>query len=225
MASIADFLARLALLVVDVRLGLFAQRPAQLQHDGLGHQHAQVGVRADLDGVAAGALAAGALRPSAGRTARPAPAPGARPYWPRPDGPCSSQAWPRWASSCRACAGDPGRLRGHAQPALGRAAPPARRCQTASRGWSASIRAKRAGSCLHAQVVAGGHAAEELDAAATRTCPARGRRPGGWPRSTGRGRTASVRSGCAQRLGRACCCTQRSSCASTVQSKPRPPPW
>ena len=56
-----DFLAGLALLVVDVGLGLLGQRPAQRHHLHLGHEHAQVGMGAHVDGVAAAAVAAGPL--------------------------------------------------------------------------------------------------------------------------------------------------------------------
>lgn len=57
----ADLSAGLALFVVDIGLGLFRQRPAQRHHLHLGHQHAQVGMGAYIDGVAAAAVAAGAL--------------------------------------------------------------------------------------------------------------------------------------------------------------------
>ncbi|HEY5984938.1 MAG TPA: hypothetical protein VIV12_00945, partial [Streptosporangiaceae bacterium] len=57
----ADLAARLALLVVDVGLRLLGQRPFEVQHHRLGHQHGQVGVRADRHLVAAVAFAAGAL--------------------------------------------------------------------------------------------------------------------------------------------------------------------
>ena len=56
----ADLLARLALLVVQLLLRLFAQRPVQLVQLGFRHQHEQVGMRAHLHAVAALAVTTGA---------------------------------------------------------------------------------------------------------------------------------------------------------------------
>ena len=57
-----DFPARLALLVIDLGLGLLGERPAQFQHQRLRHQHTQVGMGSNLDRMATLALSAGALR-------------------------------------------------------------------------------------------------------------------------------------------------------------------
>jgi hypothetical protein len=56
----ANFFAGLALFVVNVFLRFFRQGPVQGQHVGFGHQHAQFGMGADLDAMAAGAHAASA---------------------------------------------------------------------------------------------------------------------------------------------------------------------
>jgi hypothetical protein len=68
------------------RPGLSPTGASPAPASGLGHQHAQVGMGAHVDGVATGALAASALRAWVHRTARRAPAP-APAYWPRPGGP------------------------------------------------------------------------------------------------------------------------------------------
>ena len=56
-----DFPAGLARLVVNFGLCFFRQGPAQGQHVHFRHQHAQIGMRMHVDGVAASALTAGAL--------------------------------------------------------------------------------------------------------------------------------------------------------------------
>ena len=89
-------------------LRLLRQRPAQLHASRLGHQHAQVGMGAHLDGVAAAALAAGALRRRAARTARRAPVPAPGRTGPGPTGPAAARrgrAGPAAAAACAAIQG------------------------------------------------------------------------------------------------------------------------
>ena len=57
----ADFLAGLAFFIVNLALRLFTEWPAKAQHNGLRHQHAQVGMGAHIDRVAAAADATRAL--------------------------------------------------------------------------------------------------------------------------------------------------------------------
>ena len=51
----ADLAAGLALFVIDIGLGLFAQRPGQLQQGGFRHQHTQISMGAHRNRVAAAA--------------------------------------------------------------------------------------------------------------------------------------------------------------------------
>ena len=68
----ADFFAGLTLLVVDLFLRLFVQRPIQFECHCLGHEHAQIWMRAHIHRMATGTLVAGTGRggvfaqPSAG---------------------------------------------------------------------------------------------------------------------------------------------------------------
>ena len=167
-----DVAAGLAFFVVDVGLRLLGQGPAAREHFGLGHQHHQVGVGMHIDGVAAGALAARALRRGCIRAAAGPSQGGERPLGGQRTTrsgerggitqPCAHQAQgqielaqarrPLQQPGVAALgqqrlqlARDPGGWgRAHTYPLVCTTACTA--CATAARGWSASMRAKRGAS-------------------------------------------------------------------------------
>ena len=180
----------------------------------------QVGMRA-ASTWAARALAAGAPGRRSLSHSQACASASASSNWPSRDGPCSSQAWPR-------CGEQLAELRRGARagaviastPRLPRR-PASSSRQTASRGWSASMRRKRAGSAAPR---------------APRSPRPRARRRRGSALEAVRHARAARRCAATSRVEvepdgqvglahRRAACTQRSSVASTARSKPRPPPW